>query len=251
MNALPQKPPAHLLLILGSLTGLALTSCSSSILFATRSSVGLEVSGDIAKVPDHVNLGYRRREIAYVGKGVPKTASVLGRLDSETTWNGGAAISETFATGKAAERIADPSKKTEPSDDHVDGNKQSPLVFASRTRIGMGFNFGGADDDAIPSLHFGYSRRIATRMDINKEIEGKDIPSIIADTKVHSSGVLDRVKAPQGTGEFTLSPGEKTENTSGGTRIANLFAVGSGADKYVEDKDTAEKLNKSLTQQQD
>lgn len=231
----------------------AVCSCSRSILFATHTNAGLAVTGDIAKVPDHVTLGYRRRELAYVGKDVPKTSSVIGHLDSQTTWNGGAAIVESFATGSAAERIA--SGGTEKSTAKpLAPEHQRPLVFASRTRVGLGYNLGGADDDAIPTLFLGYNRRIATRMDIHPNMAGEDIPTVLADTKVHSSGVLGRADAPQSEGEFSLSSGATEEgaeavNTSGGIRIANLFAVGSGADEYLESGNTAEVLKEEMIKQ--
>lgn len=230
-------------------------SCSNSILFATRTSAGLEVTGDIAKVPDHINVGYRRRELAYVGTNVPKTSSVIGHLDSQTTWNGGAAIVESFATGSAADRIASGGEEITNAS-KVDPSKQRPLAFASRTRIGLGYNLGGADDDAIPSLYFGYNRRIATRMDIDPNISGADIPTVLADTKVHSSGVLGRADAPAPNGEFSLSSGADTQggqavNTSGGIRIANLFAIGSGADEYLKDAETATALKQAMTKQPD
>lgn len=54
------------------LCGLALAiasiSCShDNLIFATRSSVGVEVAGDQTPLPDHVNFGYRRREFIVAG----------------------------------------------------------------------------------------------------------------------------------------------------------------------------------------
>jgi hypothetical protein len=257
MNALPQKPPAHLLLLLGSLTGLALTSCTNSILFATHTSTGLDVSGDIAKVPDHVSLGFRRREIAYVGKQVPKSASVLGKLDSQTNWNGGLAIRETFATGPAAATIASGEPPTVAPPSPSEGIKNHPLVFASRTRIGFGFSIGGSDDDAIPTLKFGYDRRIATRLTTDPNAKSDDdIPSVIADTSVHGSGVQGIGSAPTTSGvlaQARISPGDldanqKPTNTQGGIRIRQLFAVGKGATTLLQSTEEAKKLKAAITE---
>lgn len=242
--------------MLCSLTGLALTSCSNSILFATHTSTGLDVSGDIAKVPDHVNLGFRRREIAYVGKQVPKSASVLGKLDSQTNWNGGLAIRESFATGPAAAAIANEEVPTDAPTIQTDGIRNRPLVFASRTRIGFGFSVGGSDDDAIPTLQFGYDRRIATRLTTDPNAQSdNDIPSVIADTSVHGSGVQGSDSAPNTSGvhekaRISSAPdasGNPT-NTQGGIRIRQLFAVGKGATTLLQSTEEAKKLKANITQ---
>lgn len=237
-------------------------SCTNSVLFATRTSVGLNVSGDIAKVPDHVNVGFRRREIAYVGKSVPKSASVLGKLDSQTNWNGGIAIRETFATGKAAEAVAagevpPEAQQTEfQAEPNAKLGTNRPLVFASRTRIGFGYSLGGSDDDAIPTLHFGYDRRIATRLTTNPNAQsGDEIPSVLADTSVHGSGVLNSGSAPGSSGvaaEARISPGlpdanGNDSNTQGGIRIRQLFAVGKGTTSLLKSTTEAKKLKEEIT----
>ncbi len=229
-------------------------SCSSDILFATHTSTGLDISGDIAKVPDHVSLGFRRREIAYVGKQVPKSASVLGKLDSQTTWNGGLAIRETFATGHAAAAIAKgeaPPKETAPRNNEISDH---PLVFASRTRVGFGFSVGGSDDDAVPSLHVGYTRRIATHMKVDPEATGDDdIPCVLADTSVHGSGILGAGTAPETDGvapKARISPGDKTNptNPQGGIRIRQFFAIGKGATSLLKTDDDAKAVKKDIVQ---
>jgi hypothetical protein len=227
MNTLPQKPPTRLLLMLGSLTGLAFTSCSNDIVFAAQTSSGLEVGGDAAKVPTYVNFGFRRRELIYAGPQTPKNESLLGRIDSETSWTKGAAIRETFATGTAADTIADPTNPV--TSKEPDKEISEPLVFVSRTRVGFGINLGGADDDAIPSTHLGYSRRIGTRV----HTAGPDstLPALVSDISVHTSGVQGIGNA----GKNNLHPDATlSENGSNfGARIRQFFAIGKGADSVL------------------
>ncbi len=226
MNSLTQKPPTHLLLILGSLASLALTSCSKDIVFAAQTSTGLEVGGDAAKVPTYVNVGFRRRELIYAGPQTPKNESLLGRIDSETSWTKGAAIRETFATGTAADTIADPTNPVA-SEDPVEEISE-PLVFVSRTRVGFGINLGGADDDAIPSTHLGYSRRIGTR--VHTDGPESKLPALVSDISVHTSGV-------QGIGNAGKNlPADATLSENGsnyGARIRQFFAIGKGADSVL------------------
>ncbi len=233
-----------------------LTSCSSDILFATHTSTGLDISGDIAKIPDHISLGFRRRELAYVGKEVPKSASVLGKLDSQTNWNGGLAIRETFATGPAAASIAKGEAPKQAKTDSLKHIKDYPLVFSSRTRFGFGFSLGGSDDDAVPSLHAGYTRRIATHMVIDPNAETNDhIPSVLADTSVHGSGIQGAYSAPLTEGvapDARISPGDDTTptNPQGGIRIRQLFAIGKGATTLIKTKEEAEIVKTNIIQQQ-
>lgn len=252
---------------LSASVAIGLSSCSSDIIFATHTSTGLDVSGDIAKIPDHVSLGFRRRELAYVGKDVPKSASVLGKLDSQTTWNGGLAIRETFATGPVAASIAAGKKPTpaneaaalgettDPTQSQIPPSiiTNHPLVFSSRTRFGFGFSIGGSDDDAVPSLHAGYTRRIATHMHVDPTTTTNgQIPSVLADTSVHGSGILNSSSAPQSEGVDPLariSPGDSQENTQGGIRIRQLFAIGKGATSLIKSNEEAEKIKDAIAKQ--
>jgi hypothetical protein len=221
-----RKHMKHIPLIPGS-AALALLSCScSDIVFATRTSLGVEVAGDATPVPDHVNFGFRRREHIYVGKDAPKTGSLLGKLDSETTWTRGVAIRETFATGTAAANIAN---GEEPGEGHTspDGIRQ-PVTFASRTRIGLALSAGGSDDDSQPSFSFGYSRRIATRIKTNGN---PNLPSIVGDVTVHTGGMVDPAGADGASGPGAILPEEhRLSGTAnrGQARVRQLFAIGEG-----------------------
>lgn len=201
---------------------LLLPSCSD-IVFATRTSAGVEVTGDANMVPTHVNFGFRRRELIYAGPRAPKDQSILGAIDSETSWTQGAAIREIAATGAAAEIIAggDPSLGEVPT---ANVPQPQPLVFATRTRVGIGINLGGADDDAIPSGYLGYSRRIATRIRSNGQTP---LPSVVSDVTVHTSSLIGG--AGRTTGGLdqaaTLSDGSER----GGARIRQFFAIGNAA----------------------
>jgi hypothetical protein len=204
----------------------SLTSCSNDIVFAAQTSSGFEVGGDAAKIPTYVNVGFRRRELIYSGPQTPKNESLLGRIDSETSWTQGAAIRETFATGAAAQTVADPSKPVPSSD--PDSADSQPLVFVSRTRVGFGINLGGADDDAIPSTYLGYTRRIATRVHTN----GPDstLPSVVSDISVHTSGLQGMGAAANNlNSDATLSP----NGSNFGARIRQFFAIGKCADSVL------------------
>lgn len=205
-----------------------ITSCSD-IVFATRTSLGVEIAGDATPAPDHVNFGFRRREHIYIGRDAPKTQSLLGKLDSETSWTQGAAIRETFATGKAAEQIA---KGEPPGVGHVSpsGLKQ-PVTFASRTRIGLGLSAGGSDDDSQPSFHFGYSRRIATRIKTDPNAPDQELPSIVGDITVHTGGIVDPTDPNQNPGPGSILPeGHRVSDAAGRgrARIRQMFAIGEG-----------------------
>ncbi len=247
---------------------LLFSSCSSDIIFATHTSTGLDVSGDIAKVPDHISLGFRRRELVYVGKEVPKSASVLGKLDSQTNWNGGIAIRETFATGPVAASIAAgeiprPENEAAVTDETTDSSQSPvvlptiinhPVVFASRSRFGFGFSIGGSDDDAIPTLQVGYSRRVATHMHVDPATtKNGQIPSVLADTSVHGSGILGANTAPKTEGvdpKARISLGDNNENTQGGIRIRQLFAIGKGATSLIKSEREAKNIKTAIAEQQ-
>ncbi len=227
--------------LIGSAALVILSASCSDIVFAARTSLGVEVAGDATPVPDHVNFGFRRREHIYIGKDAPKTGSLLGKLDSETTWTRGVAIRETFATGKAAEQIA---KGEEPGSGHVSSESRQPVTFASRTRIGLALSAGGSDDDSQPSFSFGYSRRIATRIKTN----GSSIlPSIVGDVTVHTGGILDPSGAEDASGPGVILPENHRLSgpaIRGQARVRQLFAIGEGTSAI--DGDKAQEIKKVI-----
>jgi len=227
--------------LLPALLAIGLTSCSKDILFATHTSIGLDVSGDTSKAPDHINLGYRRRELAYVGRNVRKDTPMLGAIDAETTWSGGMAIRETFATGVAADAIA--SGKALTKDGPITASNQTPLTFASHTRLGFHLDLGGAGEEAIPTVQAGYSRSIATHMRIPPGTVPEKVPSVVADTSVHSSGWFGAAKAPKGSLNEAAQLSRDDMNTAaasaGGLRVRQTFAIGKGARYLLSGKAAA------------
>jgi len=108
-----------------------------------------------------------------------------------------------------------------------------PLTFVSRTLFGLNFNAGGADDQALPTMHMGYNRRVATRIQAPKA--GEDLPSLIGQVSVHTSGIRE-VKDKGGPGDIFGDDKEHQHKLSDAThsparaRIRQYFAIGSAAE---------------------
>lgn len=218
----------QLLLLLPICACLANSSCSQSdLVFATRSSIGLEVAGDVSKLPDHVNFGYRRREFLYAGDKVPKNQSALAKMDVETTWFDGMALRETFATGKAAEKI---------TGSNGDGTEQAaserlPVVFGSHTRIGLAFTLPSAGAAESPSLLAGFSRRVAT---IVHSTDGKTLPPVAATMQIHTTGIKPGGTAPVGSLPDHAKLSGNGAQPPASARIRQFFAVGEPANNLDE-----------------
>jgi hypothetical protein len=203
----------------------------------------VEVAGDQSPLPDHLNFGYRRREFIVAGDEVSKDQSTLARLDVESAWNDGLALRETFATGRAAERIA--GDTTAPNSPGDNGSKiQQPLVFGSRTRIGLSFVMPGADESPAPSFLAGYSRRVATVVRSNGQ---KVLPSVAADMTIHSSGINPKGTAPTASLKPSAQLSDGMSNTPGNARIRQFFAVGKAADRVAKNPEQAKAIIEATT----
>ncbi|MHC1742355.1 MAG: hypothetical protein AB9873_04895 [Syntrophobacteraceae bacterium] len=228
---------------------LALTGCASSnVIFATRSSVGLDVSGTATDVPNHVSFAYDREELVYVPPGMPHDTSVLGTLDSQFTWTRGAAISERFATGEAAILAAkilnlggpldrspndapeDPTLKASPrASTPSEATCASPLLVLTGTRFGLCVDLGQANANAV-SLLTGYKRyNLAV---IPRKPNSESIHSVYGDITIHHSGfarTVDPSSNPTFAGR-TLYKDDRTE----GVRIVQHIATGNAADELLK-----------------
>jgi hypothetical protein len=189
------------------------TGCSSkNVIFATNSSIGLDVSGIGTTLPNHASVAYDRQEIIYVPKGCPSEPSVLGTLDSELTWTKGVAVGETFATGDAALAA---SKKAK-----ADTQNAERMLILTGTRTGFSLDFGQPDLNA-PSFLFGYKRfNLAV---VPPRPDSHEIQSVFADISIHGSGIR---------GSFAPSNPNfegRTLSDEHGVRIVQTVATGKAA----------------------
>jgi hypothetical protein len=215
---------AQCLILAGALAVAAGTGgCRTrNVVFATNSSIGLDVSGVTTQaVPDHVSVAYDRKEVVYVPKGSVKDPSVLGTLDAELGWFNGVAVSETFATGSAARVAADPLVPTDTAPAKCD----APLLVLTKTALGLSLDWVQSDD-VTPSLQFGYKR---SNLAVVPPLAGdQDIASVYADISIHSSGLLGKVE-PKDNRNLT---GRQLSGGSG-VRIVQSVATGQAATRFV------------------
>ncbi|MBN8459516.1 MAG: hypothetical protein J0M04_16935 [Verrucomicrobia bacterium] len=213
-------------------------SCSQGdLVFAARSSIGLEVAGDVSKLPDHVNFGYRRREFLYAGDKAPKNESALAKMDVETTWFDGMALRETFATGTAAEKMVG-----KPGGSPAENSGTQPVVFGSHTRIGLAMTLPSAGAAESPSLLAGFSRRVAT---IVRSTDGEKLPSVAATMQLHTSGINPKGSAPSASLPEPAKLSDQGATTAANARVRQFFAVGKAADEL--DKQTQQKILAATT----
>jgi hypothetical protein len=215
----------------------ALVSCTTGdLVFATRSSIGVEVTGEQTIMPDHVNIGYRRRELIAAGDHAPKNGNLLAKLDMESHFINGLAIQETFATGKAALDVA---KAGTPNALKATGDSPSsdqPVIFGSRTRFGLALTMPGAEDQGAPTLLAGFSRRIAT---VIRSKSDQNLPSVAAAVSINSNG-WSSGSGPKGG----VADGNRLRSDAkpGSVRITQFFATGDAAENLTTEqkKDIAE-----------
>ncbi len=218
-----------------------LPSCSHDTVLATSTSVGLSADGDVSKViPDHISLGFRRRELVYSGKSANTDPSVLAKIDSTTSWNKGMMIQETTATGMAADLVASGGNQT---GDGRSSSEDAPLSFASNTTVGLDLDMlPSAASESVKAL-FGYKRKIVTR--VTKPKDGGRLPSTYSNVSVHSGRILGSENLPVESenlplrDDHTLSDivatgSDDVKTSRGGTRIRQSFALGVAAENFLK-----------------
>ena len=188
------------------------TGCAPRLFFATKTSIGLEVSGT-SQMPDKVSLSTSR----YEGAIVPRSAngepySVYGGLDADMKWFPPKyTIRQTFATGKAAQ-IATEVPQPTAAGAASNQTSQAPLFFVTDTSFGLKISAG--KQDVSPTLLLGYKRVEGTIIPVDKlESEAR---SVYADITINSS--------QNETGITTDFP------NNNGVRIKQSFATGKAAD---------------------
>jgi len=210
-----------------SLVALALLctlGCKNRLFFATKTSIGLEVSGT-SQMPDKISFSASR----YEGAVVPRSAkgdpySVYGGLDADIQWLPPEyTIKQTFATGRAAQGAADDGNV--PNDDKL-GKSRDPLYFVTDTSLGIKLSAG--KQDVSPTFLLGYKR-----------VEGAVIPVDSYETEarsVYADIMINSANATNG-----ISTNISAHNK--GVRIQTAFATGVAADLAVQKKAVRDKLD--------
>lgn len=215
--------------ILGALlTG----GCSNKLVFATHTSLGLDVSGT-AEVPDHVSFSYDREEAAIVPRKTDGEAhSVYGGLDSDISWWHGSIIKQTFATGDAA-RIATGSP-AQAATNSTDSTSTKPLVFVTGTTFGLHLSAG--EGQVQPDLLLGYRRGEAAYIPVPDP--NQEVRSVYAD-------LLINTKSRPTTNQQDSPALTITTNfpSSSGVRIKQSFATGTAAENLAKSAGVQAKLD--------
>ncbi|MCP5520440.1 MAG: hypothetical protein H7A46_02680 [Verrucomicrobiales bacterium] len=218
-------------LAIAAVAGLLTTGCSNKVVFATHTSLGLDVSGT-AEVPDHVSLSYDREEAAIVPRKADGQAhSVYGGLDTDISWWHGSVIKQTFATGEAAKIATNP--ETEVSTDDTDNDSTKPLVFVTGTTFGLHLSAG--QGQIKPDLLMGYRRGEAAYIPVPDP--NQEVRSVYADLLINSKSSPSR---DSGKGTETTITTEFPSDS--GVRIKQSFATGVAAENLARTKDVRTKL---------
>lgn len=187
------------------------TGCTPRVFFATKTSIGMEVSGT-AQMPDKVSLSTSR----YEGAIVPRSAngqpySVYGGMDADMKWFPPKyTIRQTFATGNAAQIAA--GAKSVSSADKNSNPTLKPLFFVTDTSFGLKISAG--KQDVSPTFILGYKRAEGAIIPVDKS--ESEVRSVYADITINST--------TNETGITTNFP------NNGGVRIKQSFATGKAAD---------------------
>src|SRR5688572_27142218 len=206
----------------------AATGCTPRLVFATKTNLGLDVSGT-AQVPDKVSFTYGR----YEGAIVPRSEtgdpySVYGGLDADVKfWQGDLTISQEFATGAAAQIAAAEMSVDEAKTFLKDfsfgtaGNTKS-LYFVTDSSLGIKISVG--KQDVSPTLMVGYKRVEGAVIPVGPK--EKEARSVYANIKINNAetrtaGAQDETHAKTIASAFPYN---------GGIRLVQGFATGRAAD---------------------
>ena len=211
------------------------SGCANRLFFATKTSIGLEVSGT-SQMPDKVSFSSSR----YEGAIVPRASSgepysVYGALDADVQWfPPDYVIRQIFATGEAA-RIAAREEEEETQAKPLDTNRTystKPLFFVTDTTFGLKLSAG--KQDVSPTVVVGYRRIEGTVIPVEKwETEAR---SVYADIVINSS--------TNNTGLATNYP------ASNGVRIHQSFATGRAAEYTAQKPHIKRKLRAAVDPEQ-
>jgi hypothetical protein len=197
--------------------------CRNRLVFATHTSLGLDVSGT-AQVPNKVSLSYNRFEAAIVPRKTNGEAhSVYGGMDADVKFFEGHTIKQTFATGKAAMNAtgADEPLDETPSKTITEDH---PLVFATGTTFGL--HLAAGEGEIKPSLLLGYRRE-----------EGVTIP--VPDPALEARSVYADLLINSSTRSNSITTNFSALN---GVLIKQSFATGRAAEQLALGEDARAKL---------
>lgn len=235
---------------------------NESLFFATKSSIGVDVS--TSNGAPRANIGYDRTEVAIVPpKEDGSTYSVVGGIDADLSF-ANVRIKELFATGNAAKVVASKStlkskssqatstgkppaletaaaSKQPPS---ADGKKFiQPVIFGADASLGL-LNIQ-INNNGLPG--FGsllYRRSEATLIPVKPGQE--DAASVYADISIDTMGDSDTPTTGLSWVEQEVEQHPTRFSGLGfGVRIVQSFATGEAAELLVEDSDIKDKLKKA------
>jgi hypothetical protein len=198
------------------LATITLAGCASApLVFTTKTSMGLDVSGT-AQMPDKVSFSYSRFEGAIVPrKSNGQAQTVYGGLDSDMTFFHGQTIKQTFATGNAAILAA---RGTPPRTTATTTNAANdPLLFVTSTTFGLDLSAG--EQNMSPSLLLGFRRSEATFVPVPDPAQ--EVRSVYADILINTS---ENTNAAEITTNFSALSG---------VRIKQSFATGLAAESLA------------------
>ena len=221
--------------IIGLLSvALILPGCvSKQVVFATKTNIGLDVSGT-AQVPDKVSFTYGRFEGAIVPRSTSGDAySVLGGLDADVNFFGRQTIQQTFATGAAAEIAADDGQTNATNAAASDCRQTNsvstkPLFFVTDTAYGLKLSAG--KQDISPTLMMGFKRVEGAIIPV--DASEKEVRSVYADLVINS-------RTSDATSNTITFP------NNGGVRIVQGFATGRAAELRASNKDVKQALSRA------
>lgn len=203
-----------------ALLSLSLTGCKNHVLFATHSSLGLDVSGT-EEIPNKVSFSYDRYEAAIVPrKSNGEAHSVLGGMDADVTWFHGHSIKQTFATGEAAALASHGDTNAFVSSTNA---SKAPLIFFTDTSYGLKISAG--EDSTPANLLLGYRREEAAV--IPTPDPAQEVRSVYADITISTT------TSSSVTTNFSMLKG---------TRIKQSFATGKAAENLARQPEVQQKL---------
>jgi hypothetical protein len=220
------KAIAKSALLLVLLIGLQ-TGCRQRLVFATHTSLGLDVSGT-AQYPNKVSLSHNRYEAAIVPRKADGEAhSVFGGLDSDISFWKGSIIKQTFATGEAANLATGGQEARLRS---TSNDSKAPLVFVTATTFGLHLSAG--ESQMAPNLLMGYRRSETSVIPVPDSTQ--EVRSVYADilinTKSHPDDSEPRSPASAITTNFP---------SVAGVRIKQSFATGKAANQLARYSEAA------------
>lgn len=184
------------------------------VVFATKSQLGLDVSGT-AQMPDKISFTYGRFEGAIVPRSSDGHAySVYGALDSDVRFFGDSTIEQTFTTGHAAKIAASKTKSLPEDPQPTNAFSTKSLFFVTDTSYGLKLSAG--KQDLSPTLMLGYKR-----------VEGAVIP--VDDHEPEVRSVYADITINSSTDMLVAADSGAPLPRNRGVRIVQRFATGDAA----------------------